>query len=316
MKRQYELWQECNNFCTYCTLNTNNVKTPNELKVQAIKSTLGEIKQIKKDEVSVLGFIGGEFFQGQLHDTEVKNLFYELILQADKMLSEDIIKELWINATLTIGNQSDLLQLLSILKNHDKIWIATSYDTKGRFHNNKMLETWENNINYIHEQFPEIKINTTSILTGDFINKYLKDEIDLQEFKMKYKTSLFLKTPVKPMETDELTKEQINKDLGYEFFPKRKDFLNFLIKFKEKEGQTEYDNLFSNTLKAEELHRNYNDSELRNIIFHRSNNFEEKFVGTKLKEATALPCGHADIYNCYSDIDGCAICDKLLIDNL
>ena len=47
---QYELWQECNNFCDYCTLGHNITKTPNKMKLQSLVTTFIELTKLKKLE--------------------------------------------------------------------------------------------------------------------------------------------------------------------------------------------------------------------------------------------------------------------------
>lgn len=314
---QYELWQECNNHCTYCTLGCNNVKTPKEMKLLAINTAIQEIQQLKQGEVSTLGFIGGEFFQGQLNDFDVKLAFCDLLHLANQLLNEDIIKELWLNVTLTIGENIDLYDIVNAIDKKDKLWLLTSFDTKGRFHTPKMLRTWERHMEKLHDLFPEVKRNTTMIITGDFIQRYLNDEIDLQAFKYRYNTSVFLKTPVKPDDMCNISKEEINEKFGYEFFPREIDFTKFLMKFREKEGVEAFENLFSNNLKAEELHKNYNNEELRNVTFTRSAEYKEQLDCDKsLKDIEESECGHSSIYKCFADTDGCAICCKQLISAL
>lgn len=308
---QYELWQECNNFCDYCTLGKNIQKTSDEMKLEAINTAFNELSLITKGEVSTIGFIGGEFFQGQLHNKEVKNAFMDLIRLVNKLLNKGIIEEFWLNATLTIGNQKHLYETLDLINKKNKVWILTSYDTIGRFHNEAKLNNWKYHINYIHVNYPEIRLNTTSIITGDFIKTYLNDDIDLNKFKQKYNTTLFFKTPVKPDDCCDMTREEINQMLGYQFFPTKIDFLKFLIKYKGKEGDNAYYMLFSNELKASELHKNFNDSELRNVTFTRTRDFKEDLdCDATLKNIDTLECGHSNVYQCYVDSDDCAICDK------
>lgn len=314
---QYELWQECNNHCTYCTLGCNNIKTPKEMKLLAINTAIQELQQLTQGEVSTLGFIGGEFFQGQLYDFDVKRAFFDLMAVANGLLNEGIIEELWLNVTLTIGENVDLYDLIASIDRKDKLWLLTSYDTKGRFHTDKMFDTWSRHMEELKDFFPEVRRNTTMIITGDFIQKYLKDEIDLHEFEHKYNTSVFLKTPVKPDDLCNMSKGDINKKFGYYFFPKEIDFTKFLMKFREKEGIEAFDKLFSNSLKAEELHKNYNDNELRNVIFTRSADYKEHLDCDKsLKDIEESKCGHSSIYKCFVDTDGCAICCKQLIATL
>lgn len=311
---QYELWQECNNFCSYCTLGHNIFKTPDKMKLEAINTAIRELQYLVKGEVSTLGFIGGEFFQGQLHNPEVKNAFWSLIDLSNCLLNSEVIENLWINATLTLGTQKDLYDILDRIDRTDRVWILTSYDNIGRFHYDDMLKNWEKHMAYIHDRYPDIKINTTSILTGSFIKAYLNDTIDIQQFQKKYDTKIFLKTPVKPDDKTNMTKEEINDEMGYDFFPTRIDFMKFLLKFKEKEGLEEYQNLFSNDLKAEELHKNFNDEKLRNVTFHRPSDFKEELDCDKdLKTIEILPCGHSNVYQCYADSNECVICDKKMV---
>ena len=308
---QYELWQECNNRCKYCTLGKYAISTPKEMKLEAINTAITELQALKQGEVSTLGFIGGEFFQGQLQDQEVKDAFMNLVDLSNRLLNEDIIEELWLNVTLTLGTQTDLYETLEKIDRKDRLWLLTSYDTIGRFHTKEMFKRWENQLSMIRLLYPEIKRNTTMILTGDFIEKYIDDEIDLHKFALKYDTCIFLKTPVKPDDKCNLTKKEINDEMGFDFFPTKNQFMQFLLKYKSCEGEEAYENLFSNELKAEELHKNFNDNELRNVVFHRSADFKEELeCNSELKEIETMPCGHSNIYNCYVDQEGCAICDK------
>ena len=63
---QYELWRECNCKCTFCTLGEDNLKTDTQLKLKSMQTAIDDIKNMKAGEHETLGFIGGEFFQGQL----------------------------------------------------------------------------------------------------------------------------------------------------------------------------------------------------------------------------------------------------------
>lgn len=314
---QYELWQECNNFCTYCTLGDYTITTPVSMKLDALNKAIDEIKTLKQGEVSSLGFIGGEFFQGQLNNKEVHETFFKLMRLVNELLNKEVISELWLNATLTIGKQEDLYNVIELIDQKSKLWILTSYDSRGRFRSSQKLKNWEKHLATIHTKYPEVHVNTTSIITGDFIDNYLNGSFNIELFKNTYKTSLFLKTPVKPDDKCNLSNVELNKLFGYEFFPTRDKFKKFLLTFKSKEGDEAFEALFSNELKAEELHKNFNDNQLRNVTFTRTKDFIEALDCDKdLKEIGVLPCGHPSIYNCYSDQDGCAVCDKFLIQSI
>ena len=306
---QYELWRECNCNCTYCTLGFDNHKTENELKLQSMQTAIDEMKNFEPNEHQTVGFIGGEFFQGQLNTPEIKSKFMELIKVANDLLNNHIVKDLWLNASLLIGNQKDLYEAIDLIDDKTKLWILTSYDSIGRFHTPKMLETWQYHMKNIHNLYPEIKLNTTSILTGDFIEKYLNDNIDIKEFKATYHTNLFLKTTVKPGHLSHLSKQEINDKIG-NFFPTQERFQEFLFTFYMREGAEEYHNLFSNDLRADEVRKNYNIDTKRNIKFIRDKNTLEETIDCIDKHIDNLPCGHSSIYQSYVDSDDCSICDK------
>ncbi len=306
---QYELWRECNCKCTYCTLGIDNCLTSNELKLQSMQTAIDEMKQFKSNEHQTVGFIGGEFFQGQLNTPEIKSKFMELITEANNLLNNNIVKDLWLNASLLIGNQDDFYEAINLINDKTKLWVLTSYDTIGRFHTSKMLDTWKYHMNKLHNDYPEVKLNTTSILTGDFIEKYLNDEFDIEDFKAKYHTNLFLKTTVKPGHLSHLTKQEINDKIG-NFFPTQEKFQEFLFTYYSREGEDEYHKLFSNDLRADEVRKNFNDENKRNIKFIRDKNTLEETIDCIDEHIDNLSCGHSSIYQSYVDSDDCSICDK------
>ena len=304
---QYELWRECNCNCTYCTLGFDNHKTDNELKLQSMQTAIDEMKNFEPNEHQTVGFIGGEFFQGQLNTPEIKSKFMELIKVANDLLNNHIVKDLWLNASLLIGNQKDLYEAIDLIDDKTKLWILTSYDSIGRFHTPKMLETWQYHMKNIHNLYPEIKLNTTSILTGD--------NIDIKEFKATYHTNLFLKTTVKPGHLSHLSKQEINDKIG-NFFPTQERFQEFLFTFYMREGAEEYHNLFSNDLRADEVRKNYNIDTKRNIKFIRDKQTLEETIDLIDEHIDNLSCGHSTIYQCYVDSDDCCICNKQEIGEL
>ena len=62
---QFELWQECNTRCSYCSLGKENMFTPDKFKMQSLDLAFKELSESNLI-YDVVGFIGGEFFQGQL----------------------------------------------------------------------------------------------------------------------------------------------------------------------------------------------------------------------------------------------------------
>ena len=307
---QFELWKECNSRCKFCFQGTQNICTATELKISACEKALEKISDLSLYEThDVISYIGGEFFQGQLNTPEVKEAFMKLMEKSAWLLENGYVRGVWIYATMNLGEQKDLYETIDLFKKKDGLWILTSYDTIGRFHTPKMLETWENHMKTISEKYPEIKLNTTMIITQDLINKYLNNEINFEEFMEKYHTQLFLK-PCCKIDTVR-TKEEVNKFLP-NFFPRRMDFIKFLIKFKQNESQFMYDKLFNINMRADELYRNYNDGTQMQLTVRHKDNYTETVVDRNdIKD-----CGHGGGYQGYIDSDGCVVCDKIMVDNM
>lgn len=306
---QFELWQECNNKCDFCYLNVNNRFTADDIKVQSLKNTYEKISDLSNyKEYNCIGYIGGEFFQGQLKNPEVKQWFYKLMDKTAELYNSKIISSVWISATLTIGHQEDLYNILNKFNNHSNIWIITSWDSIGRFKTEKMKKNWEFHIQHLREVFPELKINTTIILTEDLIDRYLNGELVFTEFSKQYNTALFFKqcgslvaSKVFTVEDQMQAKIASNKILP-RFFPPRNKFIKFLIKFKNQETADMWTRLFNIQYRADNLIRNYNDG-------HKTSSKRYKGSVMEVNEDGHLNCGHPLSYAAYIDCDNCVLCD-------
>lgn len=336
---QFELWHQCNQKCVFCYNANSNTFTPTELKIKALDDAYDFLSDNKKMiPYNTVSYIGGEFFQGQLDTDEVKNKFFRLIQKTAELQISGKIREVWIMCTLTIGSQKDLYTSLDIMKKiyiqagkpelMNQVWLVTSYDTIGRFHLPKMQENWSNNMLNLHEKYPTLNFNTCTILTQDIITKYLNGEFSFNDFMNKYHTSMFFKQPspggIKPIH-ENLSKieqymeaKQLMEKRLPGFFPKREDFLKFLIKFKE-DCPGLYDKLFNIIYRADDLYRNFNESDdnhrmqLNHRNKHTRNELNEK-EGNCLEFLTAK-CGHQLNYCAYIDSDECVICDREFIQN-
>ena len=103
--------------------------------------------------------------------------------KASDLANRHIIKEVWISATLTIGDQKDLYSTIDLFDNPAQVWILTSWDSIGRFHSEKMEHNWQFHMKQLKDKYPEIKLNTTIILTQHFIELYLADKFDIERLK-------------------------------------------------------------------------------------------------------------------------------------
>lgn len=310
---QFELWQECNSKCKFCYLGTENICTPDNLKVNACKNALEKISDLNNyPEYDTLSYLGGEFFQGQMNNPSVKKAFMELMNKTAELLNKEIIKQVWIYATLTIGDQKDLYDVLKLFEGHKgDLWILTSYDTLGRFHTKKMEDNWSFHMKNIHQLYPEIKFNITTILSEDCIDKYLSGELSFQKMMEEYHTSFFFKQCGAPYGKEDMIK-RLNG-----FFPPREKFLKFLRKFRQEESPIMWDKLFNIKYRADMLYRNGNDEDhqMMENIRHKDSKNEIELISNSSEMAVG-PCGHLKVYYAYSDCDGCVMCDKQMIEEI
>ena len=307
--------------------------------MQSISDLNKAIDNMDFKKYNNISLIGGEFFQGQLDDPEIHDLFFETLKRIFQLYVDKKIGSIWLTCTLTIGNQKDLYELMDLADNmhvHPKkefgasgLWLCTSWDAAGRFHNQKMKENWEFHMKNLKKKYPWLKFNTTIILQQAFVDMYLNNEFSAKKFMEEYHTTLFFKQcGIPPFEPKDLdlpddldldttdpvehahvldvvkmkAKEKVNKK--FSFFPTRKSFLKFLVKFFEEDREC-YDRLFNIAYRSDELHRNFikNEHDIKNQRFKTETGPEETGKET-------LPCGHTETYAAYIDNNHCCICDR------
>lgn len=334
---QWELWTACNNLCTFCYLGKENRGTDPERQLRSIEDLNKEIDNLDFNVYNNISLIGGDFFQGQLHDPRVRNAFFALMIRIFKLYQDKKIGSIWMTVTLTKGDQKDLYEVLDLadsMKIYPKseygasgLWLCTSWDTKGRFHTPESKENWKYHMHNIHNKYVWVKFNTTLILTEDFCKDYNLGNFRFNKFSKEFNTSLFFKQCGVPevsfqghdrdSKEDLLNwwlsvKQELNKKFNLDFFPKRKTFCEFLQKCYHEEPEY-YERLFNIVFRADELHRNINADE------HDTKLARDK---TSTQEEADVPTGtcsakHIIYYYCYSDsATGCCLCDKKAIEDL
>lgn len=302
---QFELWRECNNLCKMCFLGIENRTTPKETKIQSLKDAIRDSKNFKGD---VIAAIGGEFFQGQIEDQEVHDLFYEFVELIISKLNSEEIEGAWITATLTDKTPKHLIEFLDFIKNtwngKGMFFICTSYDTIGRFHTKEKEENWKENVKLIKKTDPRINLNTTMILTNDLIKHYLNNKISFLEFTTEYQTGLMIKHPNAGPYGKDLVK--MEKALPG-FVPEYKNTIRFFNKLKLQEPFVFYNCVFNVNKRADECVKRYNSGE--SYHDHR----DKLGINEYIDYEDVLPCGHSELYKCYKDSDRCMMCDYLKI---
>ena len=343
---QWELWQCCNNLCKFCYIGKDGRHTDKERQLKSLSDLKKAIINLDFDQYNNISLIGGEFFQGQLSDPDVKAAFMEIIKMISNLYVEKKIGSIWIAATLTIGDQKDLYETLEIFDKDgvrplpeygaSGVWICTSWDAQGRFHSKKAEENWEFHMKNLSKRFPWIKKNTTIILMQKLCEEYLNDEFVPKQFTEDFGTALFYKVPGITQQLfagfdnvpDALTsarqgkigyflttaKNKMEDDMGFRFFPDRKTFRKFLVKYARNDADT-FDRLFNIEFRADELYRNFNDTE-ESDSHHRlkDSNLEsdldcESILNPECKIEPADK-KHITNYATYSDTNACMMCDR------
>ena len=304
---QFELWHECNNLCKMCFLGLENRVTPKETKIKSLKDAIQGAKDFNGDIIAV---IGGEFFQGQIADPEVHDLFYKFMSIVINKLNNKEIEISWVTATLTDKTPKDLIEFLNYVKENwngnGHLMICTSYDLIGRFHTEQKRLNWEENMKLIPTIDPRIEKNTTMILTNALVEAYLKNEISFLDFTTKYDCGIMIKHPnAGPYKTLSEMEAALPG-----FVPERDKTLKFFKKLKLKEPFVYDTCTFNVNLRADEcIKRNNNGSsyaDKRDKI--GTNEYTQGYYETKTNS-----CGHSVLYQCYKDSDACMKCDYLNI---
>lgn len=303
---QFELWQDCDNCCEWCYLKDHRILTNDEQKYNNIVKVIEDINSSSLNDFNAIGLIGGEFFQGQLNNSKVKEKFLDLIKLINEKFQLNKIKEFWLTASLIKSNQTDLLDVLKTVEfnENQRVILCTSFDTMGRFHSIEDEQNWFNNLHQIAQNFPKITIHTQAILTQDLIEKTITNPSMFDEI-LKY-SMLDFKIPNYFRDKDlaingikdypSLIRNNLHKFPKKFFIEDRKVFLQFLpiyVKIFGKDKLTNlinYPSLRSHTLK----------------IFSEDYTLSNRWEYT---EDRYQKCGHLLDGQCYIDSDKCMYCD-------
>lgn len=221
---QYQLWQDCNNGCLFCS-----EKCPTQVdKIWSLNYILEKLDDEEVKDFEEVGIIGGEIFDYQLDDPEVNELFYKLLRKICCMP----FKKIYIATNLIYDVHKHLVPCLEFLKKmkvEDKVLICTSYDTNWRFKGYKCglpkKHLFRDNMNWLHEHYPEFNTHIEIILTGDFIDKVLSGDFDIAYFSNYYKSRIDYIEPASGMYYAD--KQELQK-VCPNFFPTKKQFMDFL----------------------------------------------------------------------------------------
>lgn len=224
---QYELWKDCRNHCKFCY---NYGQADKYTKTAALDYFLKKLDDPEVDEYDEIGFIGGEFFDNQLEDSEVKNKFYKLFEKCAEKRKVGKLNKLYVTTALMFDPKPYLIPFIDYLKKLgliDITLLCTSYDSKYRFRNHYKKELWEANMIMLYEMYPELTLHTEIIMTEFFMQEVIDDKFSITDFHNRFHTWIDYVHPQRW--TSKLTKEQCHAILP-DFFAHKDTLIKFLHK--------------------------------------------------------------------------------------
>jgi len=242
---QFELWTDCPFACEFC-FNKNIKNQKRKLEALSQASEILE-KEILKG-VEIVGVMGGELFNPCYPD-EVKEGLVSFFNQITSHVLEGNIGQVYVNTPLLHGDRSFLEGIVRIFEERgilDKLLICTSWDPKGRFEKTPYrFKFWERDMLWLREI--GVKVHVEVVLTQSFLNS----GFDFKLFSDKYSNSIGFITPHVPFFFDG-NKQQFQTQCG-EFFPKRKDFMEWLVRVRD-EGHYKVEDMLDRDLHSNHLY--------------------------------------------------------------
>lgn len=259
---QYEMWKDCHLGCKFCC----NKGAPDLNKIQSLTFILEKLDDKEVADFNEIGFIGGEFFNGEIEDITVRSLFYKVFDKCAEMINNGTKDKLYITTALEYDMDLYLIPFLNHLKEKgilDKTLICTSYDIAYRFHTQEREDLWKHNMLKLHELYPELGLHTEIIMTQFFIDAVLNDEFSITAFQEKYHTRCDYIEPASGLYWKD--KQDCAKDLPG-FFPTKASYTKFLYKVAEND-EIDFNTFLSMELRSSKLY--YIDGGQRLVVDNR-----------------------------------------------
>ena len=210
------------------------------------------------------------------HQVEISALVHDKP-RADSFLNEDIANcDVFIESNLDDPLESDLYTQLEKLADSSKdVCVHTFLNMKNHDDAHQDFDVWSSHMRAIDSFYPKVKKLTTVILSNDFCERYLEEDLTMSKFSGKHGTLLEFCPP-----TDKNS------------YPTRTAFRKFLLSFLKKEP-----NLLQTMLPSP--CSAFGSSGIQESEGDRQSESKNPFCEKK----------HGLIFNCYSDCQGCMMCD-------
>lgn len=249
---QYQLWQDCNNACLYCSDGNcgHGVHPTSVDRIQTLQFTMEKLDDPEVFDYQEVGIVGGELFDYQLNDPTVKEKFYEMLHKMCNMHFEKI----YIATALLFDMDKHLVECLEFLRKEgvaNKVLICTSWDSNWRFDTAKKFLLWKSNMQRLKKEFPDFNTHIEIILTGHFIDGVLNGTYDIKKLSEEYDSRIDFIEPASGMY---YANKQELQAVCPNFFPTKEKFLKFLNKVCVKENIVDIRCLISYQIRASRIY--------------------------------------------------------------
>ena len=246
---QYNMWKNCRNHCEFC-FNRGYTTSDTKDKIRILDFVIDKLCSEETDAYNEIGFIGGEFFDNQLQDLEVKSKFYKLFDECKRRIDLGLLDKVYVATSLIYDPNKylfpfiDYIDSLGIL---DKTLFCTSYDIKYRFHSVEHFQRWSRNMDLLKERLNK-QVHTEIIVTQAFLDAVNSGMFNIEDFCKRYNTYVDY---IEPTAIDYYqTREEFMQALP-DFFPKREDFIKFIIEYGVEKRMVSIDSFLSVKLRSD-----------------------------------------------------------------
>ena len=152
----------------------------------------------------------------------------------------------------------------------------------------ELLKLWQDNMLWLHEEFPEVKLHTEMIVTQFFIDEVLNDTFSITKFKETYHTEVDYIEPASGFYY--IDKQDMYKDIK-DFFPTKSSFIKFLIKTAVKSKEISLFKFLSMNIRSDKVYC-YLDGKLLCLDSRRKTN--KGFIDAKKDAKIKYEMGFID----------------------
>ena len=300
---QYGMWGNCSNHCDFC-LRKDKRELTNAQMIREIEETRRNLDIVDwkgkfSDGISLLG---GELFH--ITDPTVQDEFMKLIDDIIKKILTPCPKAVFSCVTNGIYKPDFLYRVMDKLQKSvgmRRVDISFSYDLKYRFHTEEARKLCLQNIQDFQKKYNHILV-VQMILTQHVINLCREGKWSPNYFEeTECPGSILSFLYPHPIWDGSKTTTKTLPDFNFT----RKDLLWFIMWLREHNDRC-YNSFISST-------RNSGTYKYTGRFDKDLDGLAEQPRLTDGKE-NLLPCGHSELYRCYTDSDKCMLCDLENID--